>query len=416
MSNTTIGTERISRQGWLIVLVCLFGISTGPAAMGIASMGLFARALGESFQWDRSQLSLAVSVMMLCTAASMPVAGYLVDRFGVRRVLLPSVVLLALCMVMLGLMQNYWQFMAAYVAMGTLAVGTNSVPYMRLLASWFDRQRGLAIGIAGSGTGLGFAYVPLITENTISAYGWRGGYFSLAILLMLVTFPLIALLLKDPPTVVVREGEGPPANSVGASLAQALRQRDFWLLAIIFVSLAGLLYGLIPHLVPMMTDRGISDSQAAWIASLFGFSAFGGRLLIGMLIDHFDARKIAFIFFLLSAVGLGIFMIPTNPMWMIVLAAILLGGSLGAEVDMLAYFTSRYFGLRHFAKIFGVLFGAVLVAMGIGPLIFGMVFDSTGSYQAILMLGVPVCLVSIVFLLGLRPYGERARGGPVSVT
>src|SRR5690606_22388926 len=299
--------------------------------------------------------------------------------YGVRRVLIPSVILLALCMVMLGTMQHYWQFMAAYVFMGTLAAGTNSVPYMRLLSCWFDRQRGLAIGIAGSGTGLGFAYIPLITENTISAYGWRGGYFSLALLLMVITLPMVAFLLKDPPTGAAHDGEGPPPGSVGDSLAQALRKRDFWLLALIFVALAGLLYGLIPHLVPLLTDRGISDAQAAWIASIFGFSAFGGRLLIGVLIDRFDARRIAFIFFLFSGIGLCIFRIPSNPMWAVVVAAVLLGGSLGAEVDMLAYFTSRYFGLRHFAKIFGVLFGAVLVAMGLGPLVFGMVFDATGS-------------------------------------
>ncbi|TFL15647.1 MFS transporter [Pusillimonas caeni] len=416
MSRTAYNAPRISRQGWLIVLVCLLGISTGPAAMGLASMGLFARALGESFQWDRSQLSLAVSAMMLCTAASLPLVGHLIDRYGVRRVLIPSVILLALCMVMLGMMQSYWQFVAAYVVMGTLAAGTNSVPYMRLLSSWFDRQRGLAIGIAGSGTGLGFAYIPLITERTISAYGWRGGYFSLALLLMVVTLPMVAFLLREPPTGAAHDGDGPPPGSVGDNLAEALRKRDFWLLGIIFVALAGLLYGLIPHLVPLLTDRGITDSQAAWIASIFGFSAFGGRLLIGMLIDHFDARRIAFIFFLFSAIGLGIFMLPSNPMWAVVVAAIMLGGSLGAEVDMLAYFTSRYFGLRHFAKIFGVLFGAVLVAMGLGPLLFGMVFDATGSYQSILMLSVPICLISIVLLFGLRPYGERARGGPVSIT
>lgn len=415
MSDATTHSSRLSHHGWLIVAVCLFGISTGPAAMGLASMGLFARALGEQFHWDRTQLSLAVTVMMLCTSASLPVVGYLIDRYGVRRVLIPSVILLALCMATLGLVQSYWQFLAAYIAMGTLAVGTNSVPYMRLLASSFDRSRGLAIGVAGSGTGLGFAYIPLITERTISAYGWRGGYFSLAVLLIVITLPLVAFVLKEPPTGIVRDDEQAP-GAVGDSLAEALRKRDFWLLALIFMSLAFVLYGLIPHLVPMLTDRGVPETSAARIASIFGFAAFGGRLLIGTLIDRYDARRIAFVFFLLSAAGLVIFLIPSIPLWAVLTAAILLGGSLGAEVDMLAYFTSRYFGLRHFAKIFGILFAAVLVTMGIGPLAFGMVFDATGSYRSILMLGIPICVLAIALLLGLRSYAERARGGPISIT
>src|SRR5690606_14129377 len=231
MSATTYDSiQGVTRRGWLVIIACLLGISTGPAVMGLASMGLFARALGESFQWDRTQLSFAVTAMMLCTAASMPVIGYLVDRFGVRRTLIPSVILLALCMVALGMMQTYWHFVAAYVAMGTLAVGTNSVPYMRMLASEFDRHRGLAIGVAGSGLGLGFAYMPLITERVISVFGWRGGYFGLALLLIVFTLPLVAFMLKEPKTLVTSDQDAPPAGAVGDTLADALKKREFWLL------------------------------------------------------------------------------------------------------------------------------------------------------------------------------------------
>jgi MFS family permease len=104
------------------------------------------------------------------------------------------------------------------------------------------------------------------------------------------------------------------------------------------------------------------------------------------------------------------------PIWAFIVAAILLGLSLGAEVDMLAYLTSRYFGLKNFAQIFGAMFSAVMVAMSLSPLAFGAVFDHTGSYQSILALGVPLCVMAIVLVLMLRPYGERARGGPISVT
>jgi MFS family permease len=409
--------------GWVIVAVCLVGISSGPAAFGLASMGLFSEAFSREFGWSRTEISLAVSAMMLCTAFSMPVAGRLVDRLGARKVLIPSIIILALCLAGLALVRHYWQFLALYVAMGTVAVGTNSVAYMRIIACWFERSRGLAIGIAGSGTGLGFAYVPLLTEALVSAYGWRAGYAGLCAILLCITLPLVLFLLKEQPRELglVADGgamasaAGEPREHSGLSLTEALGQRDFWLLALIFGSLAFVLYGLIPHLVPMLTDRGLASEQAAATAAIFGLAAFAGRLLIGFLVDRFDARRIALIFFTMSAGGLALLAIPM-PSWAFIVAAVLLGGSLGAEVDMLAYLTSRYFGLRWFAQIFSVLFSAVMIAMGIGPIVFGAVYDWTGSYTAILTLGVPVCGVAVALVLLLKPYDERQRGGPVSVT
>jgi MFS family permease len=409
-------------RGWLTVVVCLLGISTGPAAFGLASLFLLGGPIGQEFGWSSTAISTAVSVMMLCTAFSLPFVGRLVDRFGVKQVLVPSVVIFGLCLVAGSLITEYWQFIAVYVAMGTIAVGTNSVPYMRVLTSWFDRRRGLAIGIAGSGTGLGFGYVPLVTEQLVSHYGWRGGYVGLGLIMLVFTLPMILFLLHEKPQTFGLHPDGAstderavqPATS-GDTLAEAIRRRDFWTLIAIFAGLAFVLYGLIPHMVPILQDRGMPVNQAAWIASAFGWSAFGGRLLIGFLVDRYDARHIAFTFFSLSALGLVLLAVP-GPTWALAVAAILLGVSLGAEVDMLAYLTSRYFGLKNFAQIFGVMFSAVMVAMSLSPLAFGAVYDYTGSYRSILALGVPLCVLAIVLVLMLRPYGERARGGPVSAT
>lgn len=409
-------------RGWLIVVVCLLGISTGPAAFGLASLFLLGGPIGAEFGWSRTAISTAVSVMMLCTAFSLPLMGRLVDRFGVKPVLVPSVIIFGLCLMAGSLIHEYWQFIAVYVAMGTIAVGTNSVPYMRVLTAWFDRRRGLAIGIAGSGTGLGFGYVPLVTEKLVSHYGWRGGYVGLGLIMLLFTLPMILFLLHEKPQsfglhpdgATTDEHAAQPAVS-GDTLAEAMRRRDFWTLIAIFAGLAFVLYGLIPHMVPILQDRGMPVNQAAWLASAFGWSAFGGRLLIGFLVDRYDARRIAFTFFSLSAVGLVLLAVPV-PTWALAVAAMLLGVSLGAEVDMLAYLTSRYFGLKNFAQIFGAMFSAVMVAMSLSPLAFGAVYDYTGSYRSILALGVPLCVLAIVLVLMLRPYGERARGGPVSVT
>lgn len=409
-------------RGWVTVVVCLLGISTGPAAFGLSSLFLLGGPIGAEFGWSRTAISAAVSVMMLCTAVSLPFMGRLVDRFGVKQILVPSIVIFGLCFLAASMVSSYWQFIALYVAMGTIAVGTNSVPYMRVLTSWFDRRRGLAIGIAGSGTGLGFGYVPLITQELVSHYGWRGGYIGLGLIMLLFTLPMVVFLLHEKPQSLGLHPDGAVSDeavahpvATGDSLSEAMRRRDFWSLITIFSGLAFVLYGLIPHMVPMLQDRGVPAGLAAGLASAFGWSAFIGRLLIGFLVDRYDARRIAFTFFTLSAIGLALLSAPL-PIWAFTVAAIMLGLSLGAEVDMLAYLTSRYFGLKNFAQIFGVMFSAVMVAMSLSPLAFGAVYDYTGSYKSILALGVPLCVLAIVLVLMLRPYGERARGGPISVT
>lgn len=414
--------QRMFFRGWLTVVVCLLGISTGPAAFGLASLFLLGGPIGAEFGWSRTAISAAVSVMMLCTAISLPFMGRMVDRFGVKKILVPSIIIFGLCFLAASMISSYWQFIALYVAMGTIAVGTNSVPYMRVLTAWFDRRRGLAIGIAGSGTGLGFGYVPLVTEQLVSHFGWRGGYFGLGLIMLLFTLPMVLFLLHEKPQALGLHPDGASSDEVpahpiatGDSLSEAMQRRDFWSLITIFSGLAFVLYGLIPHMVPMLQDRGVPVSQASWLASAFGWSAFGGRLLIGFLVDRHDARRIAFVFFSLSAVGLALLSMQM-PIWAFTVAAIMLGLSLGAEVDMLAYLTSRYFGLKNFAQIFGAMFSAVMVSMSLSPLAFGAVYDYTGSYRAILALGVPLCVLAIVLVLMLRPYGARARGGPISVT
>lgn len=400
-------------RGWIMVAVCLIGVSTGPAAFTLASMGLFLDGFQTEFGWNRAEASSALSIMMIVTAICMPLGGRLVDHFGIKRVLVPSVAIFGLLLLSATLVTQLWQFIMVYVLIGSLAVGANSIAYMRLLAGWFDRRRGLAIGIAGSGTGLGFAYVPVVTQYAVAEWGWRGGYVCLGLIMLVVTLPLTALVLKERPEDVglhvdgdaephPLDRDGGSRDEEGDTLWQAMRRKDFWFMALTFISVAFVLYGVIPHMVPMLQDRGIDTATAAWIASLFGVATFGGRILIGWLVDHYEARFVAFVFFFLSAVGMGL-LVPDLPLWAVLASAVLLGGSLGAEVDMLAYLTSRYFGLRCFSQIFATLFGMVMVSMGLGPVTFGAVYEATGSYAMVIAAGVPACLLAMLLIILLAP-------------
>ena len=396
-----------------MVGACLIGVSTGPAAFTLSSMGLFLDGFATEFGWDRAEASSALSIMMIVTALCMPLGGKLVDHFGIKRVLIPSVAIFGLLLLSVPFITSLWQLILVYVLIGSLAVGSNSIAYMRLLAGWFDKKRGLAIGIAGSGTGLGFAYVPIVTQYAVADWGWRGGYICLGLIMLLVTLPIVAFVLRERPEDVGLhvDGDAQPhpldqhggsREDDGDSLWEALRRKDFWLMALTFVSVAFVLYGVIPHLVPMLQDRGFDTETAAWIASLFGVATFGGRILIGWLVDRFEARFVAFVFFFLSAVGMGLLAFDL-PIWAVLASAVLLGGSLGAEVDMLAYLTSRYFGLKCFSQIFATIFGMVMVSMGLGPVIFGAVYEATGSYSSVIAAGVPACLLAMVLISLLAP-------------
>lgn len=165
----------------------------------------------------------------------------------------------------------------------------------------------------------------------------------------------------------------------------------------------------------MLTDRGLSSAVAALIASAFGLSAFGGRVIIGWLIDRFFARDVALVFFLLSAIGIAL-LNSDVPVWLLFIAAVLVGGGLGAEVDLLAYLASRYFGLRCFSEIFGVLFGAILVSIGVGPVVFGLVYDQTHSYSSVMWAGLVLCVLAVFVMMLLRPFPQWGAARPAEVS
>ena len=161
-------------------------------AFAFGSAGQFIGAFHDEFGWDRTEVSFGLLILTGMTALSLPFIGRLIDRYGARRVLIPSLVLFAACLAAIPLfVRELWQLNLVYVLMGTVAAGTNSVPFVRVIAAWFDRSRGLAIGIAGSGTGLGFAYVPLVVEYMTTHHGWRSAYYALAAIVLAITLPLV---------------------------------------------------------------------------------------------------------------------------------------------------------------------------------------------------------------------------------
>ena len=403
--------------GWFVVGAAMLCISTGPGPFAFAALGLFIIPFETEFGWERTQISACLTLLVAATAISLPFIGRFVDKYGSRLILFPSLVIFALCLAAIPtFVSELWQLTLIFLLIGTIAAGTNSVPYMPVLSAWFFKYRGLAIGISIAGIGLGYAYVPLLLQYLIDNAGWRYGYYALSGIVIFIAFPLVYFFLKESPADMGLKpdgettGETPEATKkdVGLEVKEILRHREFWMLVAIFIVLSFVLNGMLAHLVPMLSDRGMDTGIAAAVAATAGITVFFSRILIGFLIDRFFAPYVAMVFFSLSAVGMAVFALGAVDA-MAFIGAICVGLSLGAEVDLLAYLTGRYFGLKSFGTTYGLLFSAVLTGTAIGPLAFGIGFDTTGSYVSILTIcvGINILAVILTAFMGKYPDWEK---------
>ncbi len=281
--------------GWWIVATAAVGMSTGPGQFAFGSLGLFMIPLSEEFGWNRTEISLALTFFTVSLALSIPYIGRLVDRFGSRNVLLPSLAVFAVLLALIPLLVNQlWILFLLFVLIGSLAAGANALPYLRTISAWFDRRRGLAIGIAMGGSGMGFVYVPPMVQYMIDSYGWRSGYYMLAAVSIVIAIPLVYFVLREAPSQKEIEnfdemgrGTGTETSVPNIPMTTLLKRPLLWQLFSIFCLLSFSLYGVLSHLVPMLSDRGMSSGNAALVMSTLGISIVAARVIIGFIMDRF---------------------------------------------------------------------------------------------------------------------------------
>ena len=416
-------------HGWWIVVVAGIGLFMGYGPIVSFTFGIFLKPLSTEFGWSRAQLSLAFSLSLLVLSFALPVIGRLVDRFGARTVIVPSVVLFGLGLVSFSLLSaSLWHLYGLYLLMGLVGAGTAPIPYSNVISHWFDRKRGLALGVSMVGLGLGTFIMPSLAQVLIGSIGWRQAYVFFGLMVMIVAIPTVGLFLKETPQLLGLEPDGQifsPATTQaknkkeqnlgpgGLSFQQARQTSTFWLLIGVFFLMSASVHGCLIHLVPLLTDRGVSAQNAALATSLLGGALLFGRVGAGYLLDRFFAGIVASCFFCGATLGLLLLWGGVSGSVAFV-AAFLVGLGMGAEGDIIAYLVSRYFGLRAFGEIYGYTFAAFTFGGVIGPLLMGVGFDSTGSYQLVLGVFVIATLIAVSLMNRLGPYQEwTVAGGPV---
>jgi MFS family permease len=405
--------------GWWIVAASAVGLFWGPPVT-VYSFGVFLKPLMQEFRAGRAAVSLGYTLHLIAGAVCAPLLGWLVDRYGSCRVILPATAMFgSILLLNKTFSANIWQFYLFYVAMGLLLNGVGPIPYGYLISHWFDRRRGLALGLMMIGMGSGAMVMPLFAQQLIARFGWRTAYAVLGGGVLLIAIPVLAAFLRGKPQDLGLLPDGaPPKNSAagtqaivqGLSAQDAWRSGTFWLMVCAFFLVSASVQGCLVHTTAMLSDRGIPAQTAALGSALVGAAVLLGRVGTGYLLDRLFAPHVAAVFFGGAALGMGLLWWGTTPVAFA--GGFLVGLGLGAEVDLIAYLISRYFGLRTFGRVYSSAFAAFALAGALGPLIMGASFDRTGSYRVALLVFLTATLVAAVLMTRLGAYRYRA-GQPV---
>ena len=368
---------------WLIVLGSTLALVVCNGPVVAFTFGLFLKPIGQEFGWSRGAMSIAGGAASLMIAIAVPFTGLLVDRWGARRTLLPVIVLSSISVAGISLTPaSLLVFVTLYAVAGLATAGHGPQPYIKAIAAWFDGQRGLALGVAMAGVGLGIVLVPQFTRYLIETFGWRCAYVGLGVVLFAVAFPAVAILVREPEPATARTRQHPVDDAAppGLDVREALtRSSGAWLLAATVFLVAMAVNGTIVHLVPLLTDRGLSPAIAASLLGMVGLASIVGRVLCGYLADRFFAPHVAAGFFLLPCLGIYLLMIEDSGLLPFI-AVVTLGLALGCEIDMMGLLTTRYFGLRRFGELYGYLFAVFSAGSALGPFLMGLSFDVLHAY------------------------------------
>lgn len=365
-----------------VVFACTVGNAVGITPMVYTVFGLFLLPISAEFSWPRSTVSLVLLIVAVAGAVGFPIVGRLIDRYGARAVILSGIVAFAASVSGVALIgASRLQLYVAYALVGIAGTIPSSVTFTKVIAGWFDRNRGLSLGIVGGlGNGIGSAISPLFTHALIAQHGWRGAYVGLGVVIAAVGFPILLLLLHDPP-ISVRAMHGTAGGGNGMTLTEARSTPTFWLILAAIALGAGCMTAVFAHVVPILIDRGIAAERATLVLVTFSMVTAAWQVAVGLLLDRVPRPWVAAPFYLTALAGLGLFAWGSSFSQLLVAGA-LMGLGLGTEYGVLPYFLSRYFGVRHYGAISGTVYGVIVLIQGVTPFLMDLVFDLTGSYHA----------------------------------
>ena len=380
------------------------------------SFGVFVTEIEADLGWSRAEITAAVSFFALMGIASLP-AGWLLDRYGARLVMAASLAALAVSYLLRPWMTEVWQFYALNALQFAAMPGAVIITAGRVVGEWFEANRGRAMGFTAMGANFGGIIFASLTATLITAIGWRASYFVYG-LLFAALVPVVLLVVRGRPRgAATADGASAPSAAasallVGATVAEALRSRAFWLVTVALV-LATMTYGsVLPQVVPHLENEGVSKGEAAAALSLFALFGMCGKVSFGWMTERLPSRYVTAASLACQVTGLWVLLAAGSASWFWA-AVPLFGLGFGALGVLMPLLVQETFGLRAFGTIFGLVNFATLGSALVGPLFVGASFEATGSYRFAFLVVSAAFVLAAATVAFARPHpGASARAEP----
>lgn len=393
---------------WWTVFAGAIGCAAGAGVVSSYVFGIFIKEISAEYGWDRSATTASISCFYIASGIGSVVLGSIMSRWSVRGPTMIFVSLFALSVISVAFLpKSIFALCVVFGVMGFFGSAATAMPYAVAISGWFDRNRGLALAVAVSGTGISAIFMSSYATWLMNHYGWRGGYIGVGVLVGLMALAGLTFFFRTPP--VVQSGSG---SEEGPSLlALFISSRAFWVIALPIFLISISLLGLITSLAPILTDRGESMGRAAAVLGLVGGASCFSRVGIGLLLDRVHVRYIAAGIFFIVGCGTLLIFLGLSDVGLL-LGAILIGLGMGAEADLVTYAVSRYFSPRALGRALGGVWIFWAWGSGIGVFIGSLSYDLTGSYSAALALFLGFALLASGLIWRLGPYLHHAHEGP----
>ncbi|MEM7688853.1 MAG: MFS transporter [Pseudomonadota bacterium] len=416
--NKTASGEGEFSKGWTVLLAATLGVMCGASPIPFNVIGFTAEPLTAEFGWTQTQIVTPITLFGVIASFLAPVFGWLADRYGVRPVALWSLFAFGLAFAAIALTPTgntpttLYTYYGLWVVVGIVGIGSTPVTWSRAINLWFYTNRGLALGILLMGTSLAAMVIPKVAVWAIENYGWRSMFAIVAV------FPILAVIVNvflfREPTAQERPKaiESDSGALTGKTLGAALGDYRFYVIWLSIALIAGAFGGAFINLPKMLSLRELDPQTAASVMGILGIGIFAGRLITGALLDRFWQGFVAFPLLCLPAISAYILLGDSLPFTLAATAGFLLGFAAGAESDLIAYLTGRYFGMAHYGKIYGMLYMPFGLFSAASPIIYAQVFDRTGSYDPILEVSIFAFIAGGALLLLLGRYPDRFPEAP----
>ena len=384
------------------------------------TIGVFVKPMAEEFGWTRSDLAGAITAGTILGGGVALGIGPLIDRFGARWALSLAFLLMGGLLMALGGIERLWQFYAITIATRLLLQGVVNLANQTVVAKWFVWRRGRALAIVHLGQRLGSGSVPFLAQAIILARNWRAATVGLGALTWGVTLLPVAIWLRRQPEDLGLLPDGrsaerdeaggggattvPAATEVSYTLAQALRTRTFYILLGVFCLSSFVNTGVNFNFVPLMTDRGLSETQAVTVLMVWSFIGIPAAMAAGLMAERLPNRLLMVGVYVGLTLGIAV-LVFVKSFWVGVAFGVWHGAFFSATLLMHNLILANYYGAASLGTLRGFVQPWQMVANALGPLAATLVFDATGSYSTIIVAYVGLTTVVWVSLLMATPPG-----------